>query len=140
MTVAEEAIVPDAVKPVRQHMNEEAADELATIQSHRLLAVAVAVILPAEPDLAVMHGQQPVVRDGDTVGGSVRHSRGPGLARRKAASRGPPTRCSKLAPDAGGTRPVHEGGGTRRRIAAHWRRRPFPDSAGTSLETSARAQ
>src|SRR5215472_15000082 len=48
-------------------MNEEAADELATIQSHRLLAVAVAVIPPAEPDLAVIHGQQPVVGDGDTV-------------------------------------------------------------------------
>src|SRR3981189_2342300 len=68
MTVAEEAIVPDAVKPVRQHMNEEAADELPTIQRHRLLAVAVPVILPAEPDLAVVHGQQPVVGDGDTVG------------------------------------------------------------------------
>src|SRR6266853_1822624 len=67
VTVAEEAIVPDAVKPVRQHMNEEAADELATIQRHRLLAVAVSVILPAEPDLAVIHGQQPVVGDGDTV-------------------------------------------------------------------------
>ncbi len=68
MTVAEEAIVPDAVKPVRQHMNEEAADELPTIQRHRLLAVAVPVILPAEADLAVVHGQQPVVGDGDTVG------------------------------------------------------------------------
>jgi len=39
-----------------------------TIQRHRLLAVAVPVILPAEPDLAVVHGQQPVVGDGDTVG------------------------------------------------------------------------
>jgi multidrug resistance efflux pump len=55
VTVAEEAIVPDAVKPVRQHMNEEAADELPTIQRHRLLAVAVPVILPAEPDLANEH-------------------------------------------------------------------------------------
>src|SRR5258706_15244108 len=61
LTVAEEAIVPDAVKPVRQHMNEEAADELPTIQRHRLLAGAVPVILPAEPDLSVVHGQQPGV-------------------------------------------------------------------------------
>src|SRR5260370_7774833 len=61
VTVAEEAIVPDAVKPVRQHMNEEAADELPTIQRHRLLAVAIPVILPAEPDLAVVHRPQPVI-------------------------------------------------------------------------------
>ena len=39
----------------------------ATIQRHRLLTVAVAVILPAEADLAVVHGKQPVVGDGDTV-------------------------------------------------------------------------
>ena len=35
------------------------------------------------------------------------------LARQKAASRRPPTRCSRSAPDTAGTRQVHEGGGTR---------------------------
>ena len=68
MAVAEEAVVPDAVKPVRQHMDQEAADELPAVQGHRLLAVAVPVILPAEADLAVVHGHQAVVGDGDTVG------------------------------------------------------------------------
>src|SRR6476659_2182025 len=56
------------MEAIRQDMDQEAADELATIQRHRLLAVAVPVILPAEADLAVVHGQQPVVGDGDTVG------------------------------------------------------------------------
>ena len=68
MTVAEEAVVADAMEPIRQHMDQETADELRAIERHRLLAVAVPVILPAEADLAVVHGQQPVVGDGDTVG------------------------------------------------------------------------
>ena len=60
--------MPDAVKAFRQHMDQETADELRAIERHRLVAVAVPVILPAEADLAVVHGQQPVVGDGDTVG------------------------------------------------------------------------
>ena len=43
MTIAEEAEIPDAVKPVRQNMDQEAADELPAVQGHRLLAIAVAV-------------------------------------------------------------------------------------------------
>src|SRR5271166_6581444 len=58
VTVAEEAVVPDAMEPVRQDMDQETADELPAIERHRLLAVAVPVILPAEADLAVVHGQQ----------------------------------------------------------------------------------
>src|ERR1700726_1952136 len=60
-TVAEEAVGADAVKPVRQHMNEEAADELATIQRHRLLAIACLGVPPRQWALAVAHEQQPVV-------------------------------------------------------------------------------
>src|SRR6266851_2805150 len=68
VTVAEEAVVPDAMEPARQDMDQETADELRAIERHHLLAIAVPVILPAEADLAVVHGQQPVVGDGDTVG------------------------------------------------------------------------
>jgi hypothetical protein len=68
VTVAEEAVIADAMKSARQHMDQEAPDELRTGEGHRLLAIAVAVILPAEADLAVFHGQQTVVGDGDTVG------------------------------------------------------------------------
>ena len=68
MAVAEEAEVADAVKSVRQHMDQKAANELIGIQRSCLLAVAVPVILPAEADLAVVHGHQAVVGDGDAVG------------------------------------------------------------------------
>src|SRR5271165_5099026 len=68
MAVAEEAVIANAVKPVWQHMDQEAADELPGLEGHGLLAVVIPVILPAEADLAVVHGDQAVVGDGDAVG------------------------------------------------------------------------
>jgi hypothetical protein len=68
MAVAEKAEISDAVKSVRQHMDQEAADELLSREGHRLLAVVVPVILPVESDLAFVHGHQQVVGDGDTMG------------------------------------------------------------------------
>ena len=68
MAVAEETVVPDATKPIREHMDQEATDELVGLKGHRLLTIAISVILPAEADLAVVHGHQAVVGDGDTVG------------------------------------------------------------------------
>src|ERR1700751_957947 len=53
VTVAEEAVVADAMEPVRQDLDQETADELRAIERHRLLAVAVPVILPAEENPAV---------------------------------------------------------------------------------------
>jgi hypothetical protein len=37
MAVSGEAVIADAVKPVRQRMDQEAADELPAVQGHRLL-------------------------------------------------------------------------------------------------------
>ena len=68
MTVAEEAVIPDAVEPIRQHMDQETADELFSSQGHRLLAIAIPVILPPEADLAVVYGHQTVVGDRNTMG------------------------------------------------------------------------
>src|SRR5271167_279115 len=68
MAVAEEAVIANTVKPVRQHMDQEAADELPGLEGHGLLTVVIPVILPAEADLAVVHGDQAVVGDGNTVG------------------------------------------------------------------------
>ncbi len=68
MAVAEEAEVPDAVEPVRQHMDQEATDEFVGRERHRLLAIVVPVILPVKADLTVIDGHQAVVGDSDTVG------------------------------------------------------------------------
>src|SRR5208283_4276707 len=52
MAIAEEAEVPDAVKSVRQHMDQEATDDLLGREGHRLPAVVISVVLPAKADLA----------------------------------------------------------------------------------------
>src|ERR1700688_5207892 len=68
MAIAEEAVVSNAVKSIRQHMDQEAANELLSGKGHRLLAIVIPVVLPLETNLAAVHGHQPVIGDGDTVG------------------------------------------------------------------------
>ena len=60
--------MPDAVEVAWQDMGQEAAHELLGRQRHRLAAVRLAVVLPAEAHGAVLDGQQAVVGDGDAVG------------------------------------------------------------------------
>src|SRR4051794_21603248 len=48
VAVAEQAVVADPLKAVRQDMEQEAADELVSVERHRLSAAALAIILPAE--------------------------------------------------------------------------------------------
>ena len=51
VAVGEEAVVADAVKAVRQGVQQEAADELVGVERHDLRLAVVAIILPAEGDL-----------------------------------------------------------------------------------------
>src|SRR6202020_2500782 len=67
LTIVEEAEVSEAVKSVRQHVDQKTAHELPAVQRHRLLAVPVAVLFPTEADLVVVHRQQAIVRDRDAV-------------------------------------------------------------------------
>ena len=46
--------MPDAVKPLRQYVDQEAADELVGLHGRRLVAVAVPVIVPTDADLAAV--------------------------------------------------------------------------------------
>lgn len=75
VVVGEQAIVADAMEAIRQHMDQEPADELIALQGHCLLAVPVTIVLPAETDLAVVYRQQSVVGDGDAVGPDCSRSR-----------------------------------------------------------------
>ena len=60
--------MPDPVEVGRQDMQQEAAHKLLRGQAHRLEAVLLAVVLPAEADAAVLDGQEAVVGDRDAVG------------------------------------------------------------------------
>src|SRR5690606_39374123 len=55
----------DPVEALRQHVEQEAADELVGADRHHLLPVgpAAAIILVAESDAAPVEGDQPAVRD-----------------------------------------------------------------------------
>ena len=68
--VGEQAVVADAVEAVRQHMDQEAADELVGCERHHLVALAAfgAVVLPPEGDAVARRGDQAAVGDGDAVG------------------------------------------------------------------------
>jgi hypothetical protein len=52
---------------MRQHMEKKAAQELLRRDGHQLLFAAVRVILPAESDLAISEGDNPVVGNNDAM-------------------------------------------------------------------------
>ena len=60
----------DAMEAAREHVKQEAADELVDGQRHRLAAGAALdpIVLPGERDAAVVGADQAAVRDGDPVG------------------------------------------------------------------------
>src|SRR3954452_9648871 len=65
--VGQETEVADAAEAGGQHVQQEAADELAGIERHRLAPVPTAVILPAEADATVLACEQTAVGDGDPM-------------------------------------------------------------------------
>src|SRR3954465_13644695 len=67
MTIAEETVMADAMKAVRQGMQQETPNELIGRQGHHLALAVMPVIAPTEADLPVCHIDQPAVRDGDAV-------------------------------------------------------------------------
>src|ERR1700731_3139871 len=69
--IVEQAVVADAVEPLRQDMHEEAADELVGIERHHLdvsLGTFETVILPFEGDAFVVECDQAAIGDGNAVG------------------------------------------------------------------------
>jgi hypothetical protein len=68
MSVGHEAEVPDAVEARWQDVKQKPAHELARIEGHDFGASLAAVVLPAEADLAVGHGDKSAVGDGDAMG------------------------------------------------------------------------
>ena len=60
MTVGEEAVVADAMKAVRQAVEQEAAHELGGVERHHLGLVVLAVIAPLEADPGPVDGDDPI--------------------------------------------------------------------------------
>jgi len=68
VTIAEEAVVANALESAGQRMQEEAADELLGGKRHGLLLALAAVILILQTDPVAFDAQQTVVGDGDAMG------------------------------------------------------------------------
>ena len=66
--VGQQAVVADAHEASGQHVEEEAAQELAGVERHDALLAAVGIIPPAEVDALAVEGDQAVVGDGDAMG------------------------------------------------------------------------
>lgn len=75
-TVCEKAVIADADQSRRQHMQQEAAEELVDIQGEKLFGVAVRIVAIAEGDALAVEGDDPGVADGDAVGvvGEIREN------------------------------------------------------------------
>ena len=65
--IGEEAELADTYESGRQHVEQEAADELDRIQGHDLSVGMVRVVFPVEADAAVLQSAKPMVGDGDAV-------------------------------------------------------------------------
>ena len=68
ISIPEEAVIANALEPVRQDMEQEPPDELLGGQGHRFTLTAVAIVFPLEADLTVFDIEQAVVGDRDAVG------------------------------------------------------------------------
>ena len=66
--VREKAEMPNALEPMRQNVEQEAAQELHGVERHRAEAVAPLIVFPAEGDLAVLQSDQAPVGDSHTMG------------------------------------------------------------------------
>ncbi len=66
----QQAVVTDAMEALRQHMDQEAADELVGTECHHPVSLGTieAVVLPLECDAVVVERDQAVVGDGDAMG------------------------------------------------------------------------
>lgn len=67
VAVGKEAVVPDAMEAVRQCVEQEPADELVCREGHDVRPGMVAVILPAESDLAVRQADKACIGDRDAM-------------------------------------------------------------------------
>src|SRR6266704_5473659 len=69
MSVSKEAVAANAMEAIRQHMEEEAANELGDRDTHdfALVIAAFPIVLPAEGDVGLVEIEQATVGDRDAM-------------------------------------------------------------------------
>src|SRR5215467_3080701 len=69
VAVGEEAIMSNAMKAARQHVEQETPHELADVEAHdfALVSTALPIVLPAETDVGLVEIEQAAVGDRDAM-------------------------------------------------------------------------
>ena len=67
-SIAQQPVVAQPGKAAREHVQEEASDELAGVEAHHLELVAAGVVAPSETHLLGVEVDEAVVGDGALVG------------------------------------------------------------------------
>ncbi len=67
-SIAQEAVVANAVESARENVEEESPDELLRRERHGLLLIVVAVVPPEEFHLPVFDIYDPMIGNSDSVG------------------------------------------------------------------------
>jgi hypothetical protein len=67
IAIGEEAEIANTLEPVGKYVKQEPTDEFVSAKRHRLDVVAIAIILPAKLNLAVIDIEQAIVGDGDAM-------------------------------------------------------------------------
>ena len=67
MAVGHEAEMADADKTLREHVQQEPADEFFGGDRHRTLHVSMSVILPAKRDVVAVESEQSMIGDGHSM-------------------------------------------------------------------------
>jgi len=68
VAMAQKAVVADALKTVRQDMEQEAANEFFGFQRHDFWLVVMPIIFPVEGDFAAIDAEEAVIGDGHAMG------------------------------------------------------------------------
>ena len=133
--IGEEAEVADADQAGRQHVEQEAANELDRIESHGLGAGVIRVVFPVEADAAVFQSAKPVVGDGDAMSVAsqiLEHAPGSTEGRLDVNHPFEVSGCFTQGLERGRLRPDRE---VRRRSGAGLCEKPFPEITGTVCGT-----
>src|SRR5947208_1407181 len=67
LEVGHKAEVPDADKALREHVQQEPANELFGSDGHRSLHVSMSIIRPTEGNVVAMKREQSMIGDGDAM-------------------------------------------------------------------------
>ena len=67
LVVGHKAEVPDADKALREHVQQEPADELFGSDGHRALHVSMSVVPPTEGHVVAVKREQSMIGDGDAM-------------------------------------------------------------------------